>query len=193
MADNHCRLDILGPFARTKHMHSPLLRHLSVSLLALAMLAGPVLAKMPRCCGLGRTAGGESCCCSARQAEEPVEQSCCQARKSCCASHEEEPTEAPAASGHAQLPECPLPNSASNRSALKSLAPAGCCCKASSPSPAIPATSERAELDNKHLASDLAMIVDDLAPHRAAASRVSLRPDDPLKIPLRKIYCRWTV
>jgi hypothetical protein len=160
-------------------MTALLARTVGVVLLATAVASAPVLAGVPRCCNTGAVAGSENCCCAAhRAAQENNElapaKSCCAAELPPCCQH------STAASGESSQP-------ASRPAALSSK----CACDMSAPIPAVPGETERGgQLSaNWTIAASAAVAV----MPAVAPSIADDVPSEVLKIPLRKLFCRWTV
>lgn len=149
-------------------MLGKLVRMLSVALLAASVVAAPVRAALPRCCHTGAIAGSDDCCCAAERQVEAVADCCVQPQKSCCASSDSQP-------------QPPVPSTKTS-----------CHCELSSPTPAVPPQSTRAVIRAAGLVAPL--VVDQADCFRPqAALQLRTERTEPMKIPLHKVLCRWTV
>ncbi len=163
-------------------MLSTLARKLGVVLLATSVVTAPVLGSMPRCTKTGAIAGSGNCCCAKRQAAE--EAAGCQApeSKSCCAKGDVTPGPSPrqpAQKRHAAGP----------RHEVES----PCTCKSAAPLPAVPAGKDRTETREEQLVVAVVAPAGTPTAQRAAAHAYEYNQVEPTRIPLRKVYCRWTI
>ena len=144
-----------------------------MALLAVSLIAAPVLGSLPRCCQTGEIAGGGNCCCGPR-AEVEETASCCQsAERSCCAESEPEDTELAETTPAAEQ--------------------APCSCRAISQPPAIVSGKDRIESHENQLSVIAVAVVDGTAVQLNVASAWELHQVEPPGIALHKIFCRWTV
>jgi hypothetical protein len=156
-------------------MLSVLARNAAVALLIVAVVSAPVWGSLPRCCHTGALAGGGNCCCGPnRTLVEPDDATpdASDEVRSCCA-NKERPSAAEKGISHTARPLC--------------------CCKASAPAPAVPPTSAPMPAADDSLALDSIINQTAFATPAATAEVAGAAREGPLKPPLRKIYCRWTV
>lgn len=151
-------------------MVSTLARHLGIALLAISMMAAPVLSAQPRCCKTGALKGSGQCCCGPQSTEQVS--SCCQSEaRPCCANEDEgsEPLTAP------------------------SFSDAPCHCQATGQPPAIPSGKHGSEisLDKFVALAALPVLLDDSQQMLIARSHVPLAARGGTA--LHKVHCRWTI
>ncbi|MEX0978025.1 MAG: hypothetical protein WDZ48_04190 [Pirellulales bacterium] len=157
-------------------MLSMLARNVGVALLIVAVVTAPVWGSMPRCCRTGAIAGGGNCCCGPNRSLEQADNATEEVRSCCAEKHR--PT---------------VVEDARPESARPATARPLCCCKASAPAPAVPPANAQMPALDESLSLDTIINQTALTAPAAIAEVAGAEREDPLKLPLRKIYCRWTV
>ncbi len=156
-------------------MLTRLVRQFGVALLAVSLIAAPVLGAMPRCCKTGAIAGGGSCCCGPRTETEELPACCQETQRSCCA----------------EAGKTTTTDSVANESPRATDAP--CSCKTISLEPAIVTGKDQVETHQKHSSVIAVARFCGTASQLAVAGAWVTHQVEPPDIALHKIYCRWTV
>ncbi len=153
-------------------MVNRLVRKLGIALLAVSMIAAPVVAAQPRCCKTGTIKGSGQCCCGPKSAETAAPNCCAEKVRSCCESTEHE---------------------SANPEFSPALSDAPCHCKSDGQPPAIPGEKHRGEssLEQFVAVATLAPIVDTAQQALVAHCHVQLETSGGTA--LHKLHCRWTV
>ena len=148
-----------------------LARTVGVALLIVAVISAPVRASLPRCSRTGAIAGGGNCCCAPDRSLEQPDDATAEVRSCCAEKHR--PT----------APEDARPETAKPP----------CCCKATAPAPAVSPAGARMPALDESLVLDSVIDQFALAAPADTTQVAGSEREGPLKRPLRKIYCRWTM
>lgn len=152
-------------------MVTTLARQLGIALLAINMIAAPVVGAQPRCCKTGALKGSGLCCCGPKAADSEAPSCCDSEVRPCCAGEDDE----------------------SEPLASPAFADAPCHCKATSQPPAIPSGKHGSEISLEKFVALAALPALANDSQQALIARGHVPVASRGGTALHKVHCRWTI